>query len=119
MVVIRFFSKIEVNSSCQGSSFYQGLLFFAFEAKDRLNYTQAGGQADAYDFRERARKFLHCRCFGEQCPVSRLVHKGQLQALIRASASLLTALVKHLYETDRHDCRERARRFLHCRCFGE
>ena len=93
MKVISYFSKIEVNSFCQGSSFFQGLLILAIEAKNCLHYAQAGGQADAHVFRERARRFLCCRCFGERSRVSGVVHKGQLQAFIRASASLLTALV--------------------------
>ena len=96
MVVVSSFSKIEVTFSCQGSSFFQALMILATETKDYLYYARAGGRADDKDCRERARRFIHCRCFGDQCPVLRVVHKGQHQAFFRASASLLNALVVHL-----------------------
>ena len=122
MVVVDFFYQIVVIYSCQGSSFFQGLLILANEVKDRLHYSQA----DAHDCRKRARRFIRCHCCGERCLVSVVVHKGQPKAFLWASASLLTALVELLYGADDHGIWERARRFLHCprsfpnsRCFGD
>jgi hypothetical protein len=98
MVVIDCFYQIVVTYSYQGSSFFQGLLILVTEVKDRLHYSQA----DAYDFRKRAWRFIRCHCFGERCLVSEVVHKGQPKAFLRASASLFTALVELLYGSDDH-----------------
>ena len=95
MGVVSSFSQIKVTFSCQGPSFFQALLMLVTEAKDFLHYG-GGGRLDDHICVEWARNFILCRCFIERCLDYGVVHKGQLQAFVRASASLLTALVKHL-----------------------
>ncbi len=100
----------ELAFSWKGNTFFQALLIFAAEVKHHIHYARAGGWADedfcldwALRFLHCLKKFLHCSrsfpnccCFGEWYLGYFVSHKGQLQALLRASASLLTALLEHL-----------------------